>query len=112
MQTHPPKRCAKCVTVLDSEEELWLRGRQLPTLPPSFLCLASSCVMMPAEVVRTIIPNCVHRSADQRPILPSQRHAAHLHLQALHLLPLRRRSSRQQGRPTKMKAADIARLPV
>ena len=27
-------------------------------MPPNFLCLASSCVMMPAEVVRTMMPNC------------------------------------------------------
>ena len=35
-------------------------AEQLLTLPPSFLCLASSCVMMPADVVRTMMPNCSH----------------------------------------------------
>ena len=40
---------------------------QLLTLPPSFLCLASSCVMMPADVVRTMMPNCKPHKPDQHP---------------------------------------------
>ena len=45
--------------------KLWTETEQLLTLPPSFLCLASSCVMMPAEVVRTMMPNCIYHSAHQ-----------------------------------------------